>query len=118
MCHRIKYVQLLSLCELNTEIPLATSTVRVRSKSEFRQKIAKSLAAKGGFFSESATHFSNLPISKIKIFQKTILRLTFEFVVYCLGRKFKFQVQDSFLEYFYLGDLKNTSHFLKKATFK
>ena len=29
--------------------------------------------------------------------------------------KFKFQAQDSFLEYFFLrfGDLKNTLHFLK-----
>ena len=36
-----------------------------------------------------------------------------------MGGKFKFQAQDSFLEYFFerLGDLKNKSHFLKKATF-
>ena len=59
-----------------------------------------------------------------------------------IGGKFKFQVQDSFLEYFYFGDLKkniplsekkptlalvqkllkfggekNETHFLKKATF-
>ena len=38
---------------------------------------------KGGFFSESVICFSNLPISKIKIFQKTSLSLKFEFVVYC-----------------------------------
>ena len=38
---------------------------------------------KGCFFSESAIRFSNLPIFKIKIFQKTILSLKFEFVVYC-----------------------------------
>ena len=44
---------------------------------------------KGGFFSESAIRFSDLQISKKKIFQKTILNL-----------KFKFQAQDSFLEYF------------------
>ena len=34
---------------------------------------------KGGFFSESAIRFSNL---QNKIFQKTILSLKFEFVVY------------------------------------
>ena len=33
-----------------------------------------------------------------------------------IGRKFKFQAQDSFLDYFF-WDLKNESHFLKKATF-
>ena len=63
---------------------------------------------KGGFLSESSIHFSDLQISK-KIFQKkTILSL-----------KFKFQAQDSFLEYFFLsfGDLKNESNFLKKGTF-
>ena len=37
---------------------------------------------KDGFYSESAICFSNLPISKIKIFQKTIMSLKFEFVVY------------------------------------
>ena len=36
------------------------------------------LPAKGGLFSESAIHFSNLPISKEKIFQKTILNLKFK----------------------------------------
>ena len=37
-----------------------------------------------------------------------------------IGGKYKFQVQDSNLEYLFrrFGDLKNTSHFLKKATFK
>ena len=35
--------------------------------------------AKGGFFSESAIRFSNLQISKKKIFQKTILSLKFKF---------------------------------------
>ena len=33
--------------------------------------------AKGGFFSESVTHFSNLPIAQKKKFQKTILNLKF-----------------------------------------
>ena len=31
-----------------------------------------------------------------------------------MGRNFKFQAQDSFLEQFFFGDLKNGSHFLKK----
>ena len=35
--------------------------------------------SKGGFFSESAISFSNLQISKKKIFQKTILNLKFNF---------------------------------------
>ena len=36
-----------------------------------------------------------------------------------MGGNFKFQAQDSFLEYvFWGGDLKNESHFLKKGTFK
>ena len=65
--------------------------------------------SKGGFFQ----------ISKIKIFQITILSLKFEFVVSVIGVKFKFQVQDSDLEYFFwrFGFLKNTWHFLKKANF-
>ena len=42
---------------------------------------------KGGFFSESVIRFSNLQISKIKIFQITILSLKFEFVVYCYWRE-------------------------------
>ena len=47
---------------------------------------------KGVFFSESEIRFPNLPISKKKLFQKTILSL-----------KSKFQAQDSFLEYFTPG---------------
>jgi hypothetical protein len=57
---------------------------------EFLKNVDKkqtATAIKGGFFSERAIRFSNLQISKTKIFQKTIL-----------GLKFKFQVQDSFLE--------------------
>ena len=46
-------------------------------------------------------------VSKIKIFQKTILSLKFKIpanysICTIIGRKFKFQVQDSFLEYFFL----------------
>ena len=43
--------------------------------------------AKGDFFSESAMCFLDLQ----------------EYTV--IGRKFKFQAQDSFLEYFHFGDL-------------
>ena len=57
---------------------------------------------KGGFFSESAIHFSNL---KKKIFRKTILNL-----------KFKFQAQDSFLEYFFSEIWKANRTFWIKAT--
>ena len=35
-----------------------------------------------------------------------------------MGGNFKFRAQDSFFEISFLGDLKNESHFLKKATFK
>ena len=42
---------------------------------------------KGGFFSERAIRFSNIQISKIKIFQITILSLKFEFVIYCYWRE-------------------------------
>ena len=37
-----------------------------------------SLCTKGGFFSESAIRFSNLPISQKQIFQKTILNSKFK----------------------------------------
>ena len=63
--------------------------------------------AKGVFFSESAMKF--FQISKSQIFQKPIL-----------GGKFKFQAQDSFLEYFFwdLEIWKSNLTFWKKATFK
>ena len=65
------------------------------------------IAAKGGFFSESP---KNYPELEIWISQQQLS---------VIGGKFKFQAQDSFLEHFFwrLGDLKNESHFLKKATF-
>ena len=34
-----------------------------------------------------------------------------------MGRNFKFQVQDSFLEYFFFGDLKNELHFLPSSIY-
>ena len=51
------------------------------------------LPSKGGFFSESAMRFLDL---QKKLFQKTILSLKLQYTV--IGGKFKFQVQDSFLE--------------------
>ena len=50
----------------------------------------RAVFTKGGFFSESAMCFSNLPISKKKLLSNVI------------GGKFKFQAQDSSLEYFFL----------------
>ena len=58
------------------------------------------------FFSESAIRFLNLQTSKIKIFQKTIPSCNLNLLFTIIGGKFKFQVQDSFLEYFYFGDLE------------
>ena len=57
--------------------------------------------AKGSFYSESAIRFSNL---QKKIFQITILSLK-AFLFTVIGGKFKFQVQDSDLEYFVFGYL-------------
>ena len=71
--------------------------------------------SKGVFFQKVLFVFQ---ISK-KIFLKTILSLEFKFPTNnTFGGKLKFQVQDSFLEYIFFlrfGDLKNTSHFLKKS---
>ena len=76
---------------------------------------------KGGFFSESAIRFSNLPLSK-KNSPRNYPELKSKIPAHnthitVMGRNFKFQVQDSFFGIFFLGDLKNKSHFLKKATF-
>ena len=66
---------------------------------------------KGGFFSERAIRFSNLQISKIRIFQKTILSLKFKFPanysILLLAGNLNFKFRIVFLEYFYFGDLKN-----------
>ena len=56
---------------------------------------------KGGFFSESA-----IPNLEKKIFQKTILHLTYKIPsqtkqYYVMGGNFKFQVQDSFFGIFF-----------------
>ena len=74
--------------------------------------------SKGGFFSESVIRFSNL---QKKIFQKTILNLKFKFPAnntkLLLAGNLIFKLRIVFLECPFLGDLKNESHFLKKATF-
>ena len=73
---------------------------------------------KGGFFSESAIHFSNL---QKEILQKTILNLKFKFpaknTLLLLEGNLNFKFRIVFLEYFFwrFGDLKNESHFLKKS---
>ena len=54
---------------------------------------------KVAFFSESAIRFSNLPIFKKKYSKKLSSAWNLNFVFY-------FQVQDSFLEYFYFWNLE------------
>ena len=77
---------------------------------------------KGGFFSESAMCFLNLQISK-KILQKTILSLKFKFptnntlLLLAGNLNFKFRIAFRNIFFWRYGDLKNKSHFLKKATF-
>ena len=75
---------------------------------------------KGGFYSESAIRFLDLQISKTKYSEKLSWAWNLNLLFTVFGGKFKFQAQDSFSEYFFwrFGDLKNASHFLKKATFK
>ena len=66
--------------------------------------------SKGGFFSESAMKFFQISKSQKRIFQKAILSM-----------KFKFQGQDSFLEYTFFLEIwrfkKTNRTFWKKATF-
>ena len=82
----------------------------------------KLVILKCGFFSESSIHFLDLQISKKDYSKKTILSLKFKFpanyIQYTvIGRKFKFQTQDSVLEYFFwrFADLENESNFLKRS---
>ena len=51
--------------------------------------------------------FFKSPNLQRKILQITILNLKFKFLTITINNKFKFQAQDSHLEYFYFGDLKN-----------
>ena len=55
------------------------------------------------FFSESAIRFSNLQISKKKIFQKTILSLKFKFPAN--NSKQQIQIWNSNLKYFFFLEI-------------
>ena len=85
-----------------------------------RSKIGsiKRSCTKGGFFSESAIRFSNLPISSKKIFQKTILTLKFKIPTHNIILlwtgilNFKFRMVLWNILIWRMGDLKNESHFL------
>ena len=54
--------------------------------------------AKGGFFSESAMCFSNLPILKKHYYKSLSRTLNLNFPPITVNNKFKFQAQDSNLE--------------------
>ena len=73
----------------------------------------------GAFFSESAMCFSNLQSSKKVIPNNYPEKLNLNFLPITVNNKFKFQAQDSNLEYIFFflrfGDLKNQSHFLNKS---
>ena len=69
---------------------MSRTMYRLDGKVCIKLDVVGPLFSKGGFFSESVIGFSDLQISKKKMFQKTILSL-----------KFKFQVHDSFFEYFF-----------------
>ena len=60
-------------------------------------------AVKGGFLSESEIRFSNL---QNKLLQITILNFILKFPPIIVNNIFKFQAQDSDLEYFFFGDLE------------
>ena len=80
---------------------------------ETEKKEADNSTVKGSFYSESAMRLSNLQhnYSKSLSWAWNLNKL---FTVF--GGKFKFQGQDSDLEYFF-GNLTNPSHFLKKSHF-
>jgi hypothetical protein len=59
---------------------------------------------KGGFFSESEIRFSNLPISQKDHSKKLSWAWNLNKLFTDMGRDFKFQTQDSFLELFFYGD--------------
>ena len=71
---------------------------------------------KGGFFSESAIHFSDLQISKKNIFQKTILFLKFKFSVnntlllWAGNLNFKLRIVFWNILFLRFGDLKKFHH--------
>ena len=75
---------------------------------------------KGGFFSESPMCFSNLQISKKNYSKSLSWTWNLNFPPITVNNKFKFQAQDSNLEYFYFGDLeiwKTNRTLWKKVTF-
>ena len=76
-------------------------------KFKFFYKILKMF-----FFSESGMCSSNLQKTYSKSLSWT---WNLNFPPITVNKKFKFQAQDSNLEYFYFGDLKNEPHFLKKS---
>ena len=71
---------------------------------------------KGGFFFRECDVFFKPPK---KLFQRTILNLKFKFPtnynMLLLAGNLNFIFRIVFLEYFYFGDLKNESNFLKKC---
>ena len=79
---------------------------------------SQSWRPKGVFFSESAMCFSNL---KKKYSKSLSWTWNLNFPPITVNNKFKFQAQDSNLEYFYFGDLeirKTNRTFWKKANFR
>ena len=90
-----------------------------RSHATLILKIFKILNRLKVFFSESAIFFSNLQICKRNYSKSLYWAWNLNKLFTIMDGNFKFQVQDSDLEYFFwrFGDLKNESHFLKKATF-
>ena len=83
--------------------------LKVNKITHWSHNEIKFLSSKVAFFSESAIRFSNLQMYKKKYLKKTILSL-----------KFEFQVQDSFLEYFFLEIWISEKRITlsEKATFK
>ena len=62
--------------------------------------------------------FKGLSFLKMWLYHRVILKIWIPKLFTVMGGKFKFQAQDSFLEYFYFGDLeiwKTNSLFLKKS---
>ena len=85
---------------------------------ELFQKLT--LGPKGGFFSESEIRFSNLQIFKINYSKSLSSTWNLKFPPITVNNLFKFQAQDSDLEFFF-GDLEiwKTNHtFWNKATFR
>ena len=79
------------------------------------------LGPKGGFFQKVQFVFQISQSPKYKYSQKLSWARNLNLLFTVIGKKFKFQGQDSFLEYFYSGDWevwKTHPTFWKKATFK